>query len=63
MKPATILVFLLLAPACTYTVTDDGRLGDIIARQDSLERRQDALESRLSTQGEQLLQLNRRGVR
>lgn len=44
---------------CTYNVTDDARLADIIARQNSLEQRQDALEGRLNTQAEQLGQMRK----
>lgn len=50
---------LMLVCGCTYNVTDDPRYADVVARQNSLEQRQDVLEGRINTQSEELGRLRR----
>lgn len=53
------LLFVSLVCGCSYTVTDDARVNDIVNRQNYLEQRLDTIESRVNTQGEEVLKLRR----
>lgn len=58
-----ILFLALVATAsCTYTVTDDARMSDLLSRTSMLEQKQAALESQARVQSEQLQTLQRRIV-